>query len=163
MMFYVDEHLPCSILSFYFIIADPTTEVTMWANPPEKLLKEGDTLEIGCTGNGNPQPIFTFYKNKVTYISFTLTCVHWKICRDRDSTTALVCSFQNEVSTENELLVLKEVKRSDSGTYLCQIINFDTETEVEDSIDIMIHCKNTSLCICCLVSYFHPTEQHQPS
>ncbi|XP_056613518.1 melanoma cell adhesion molecule b isoform X2 [Triplophysa dalaica] len=87
----------------------PTTEVTMWANPAEKLLKEGDTLEIGCTGNGNPQPIFTFYKN------------------------------ENEVSTENELLVLKEVKRSDSGTYVCQILDFETYRQFEDSIDIMIH------------------------
>ncbi|XP_057206462.1 melanoma cell adhesion molecule b isoform X2 [Triplophysa rosa] len=87
----------------------PTTEVTMWANPSEKLLKEGDAVEIGCKGNGNPQPIFTFIHDK------------------------------NELSSENELLVFKEVKRSDSGTYVCQILNLDTYTEVEDSIDIMIH------------------------
>ncbi|KAA0701977.1 MUC18 Gicerin Melanoma cell adhesion molecule Melanoma-associated antigen [Triplophysa tibetana] len=87
----------------------PTTEVTMWVNPPKKLLKEGDTMEIGCKGNGNPQPIFTIYNNK------------------------------NEVSSENELVVFKEVKRSDTGKYMCEILNFDTGTVFEGSIDIMIH------------------------
>uniref|UniRef100_A0A672QI26 Cell surface glycoprotein MUC18-like n=1 Tax=Sinocyclocheilus grahami TaxID=75366 RepID=A0A672QI26_SINGR len=80
----------------------PTTEVTMSVNPPDRLIKEGDTVEIRCEGNGKPQPFFDFTHN-------------------------------------GEMLLLENVKRSSSGTYVCQSIDFDTNTVAEDSINMTVH------------------------
>lgn len=64
---------------FYFIIADPTTALTMWKYPSDRLLKEGDTVKIGCKGNGHPQPLFTFVHNEVIYFTLlTEICQSWK-------------------------------------------------------------------------------------
>uniref|UniRef100_A0A671LX81 Cell surface glycoprotein MUC18-like n=1 Tax=Sinocyclocheilus anshuiensis TaxID=1608454 RepID=A0A671LX81_9TELE len=87
----------------------PTTEVTMSVNPPDRLIKEGDTVEILCEGNGKPQPFFDFTHNG------------------------------NELSSNEEMLLLENVKRSSSGTYVCQSIDFDTNTVTEDSINMTVH------------------------
>ncbi|XP_016149480.1 cell surface glycoprotein MUC18-like isoform X1 [Sinocyclocheilus grahami] len=87
----------------------PTTEVTMSVNPPDRLIKEGDTVEIRCEGNGKPQPFFDFTHNG------------------------------NELSSNEEMLLLENVKRSSSGTYVCQSIDFDTNTVAEDSINMTVH------------------------
>nr|XP_055052436.1 melanoma cell adhesion molecule b isoform X2 [Misgurnus anguillicaudatus] len=90
----------------------PTTHVTMSINPPEKLFKEGDTVEIRCKGNGNPQPIFTFRH---------------------------IRHEEDLLDSENDLLILDDVRRSHSGTYVCQAFDIQTSTEIEDSINITIH------------------------
>ncbi|XDV32344.1 hypothetical protein PO909_003194 [Leuciscus waleckii] len=88
----------------------PTTEVTLSMNTPERLIKEGDTVEIQCEGNGKPQPIFTFtFKQE-----------------------------EKEVE-ENGILILGNVTRSNSGTYECRSLDFDTGSEFEDSINITVH------------------------
>ncbi|XP_073718701.1 melanoma cell adhesion molecule b [Misgurnus anguillicaudatus] len=91
----------------------PTTHVTMSINSPEKLFKEGDTVEIRCKGNGNPQPLFTFMHN------------------------------EDEVDSvqENDLLVLNDVKRSHGGTYVCHALDIQTPDieNLEDSINITVH------------------------
>ncbi|XP_065137265.1 melanoma cell adhesion molecule b isoform X2 [Paramisgurnus dabryanus] len=91
----------------------PTTHVTMSINPPEKLFKEGDTVEIRCKGNGNPQPIFTFMHNNKGLLE----------------------------SSDNDFLILDDVKRSDSGTYVCQAFDIQTPDieDIEDSINITVH------------------------
>jgi len=54
-----------SVLLFHLIISDPTTEVTLSINPPDRLIKEGDNVEIHCEGNGNPQPFLSLsFKNE---------------------------------------------------------------------------------------------------
>ncbi|XP_016128079.1 cell surface glycoprotein MUC18 isoform X2 [Sinocyclocheilus grahami] len=91
------------------IVHYPTTEVTMYVNPPDRHIKEGDTVEIRCEGNGNPQPVFTFtHKGE-------------------------------ELSADNEMLLLENVERSDSGTFVCQSYDFDAGIDTEDSINITVH------------------------
>ncbi|XP_073674368.1 melanoma cell adhesion molecule b isoform X2 [Garra rufa] len=87
----------------------PTTDVRLYLNPPDKLIKEGDTVEIRCEGNGNPQPVFSFtHKGE-------------------------------DLRSENEILLLENVKRSDSGTYECLSNDFETGIDAEDSINITVH------------------------
>ncbi|KAK2881087.1 hypothetical protein QQF64_008574 [Cirrhinus molitorella] len=88
----------------------PTTNVTLYVNPPDRLIKEGDTVDIQCEGNGNPQPVFTFTHK------------------------------EEELETkENGMLLLEDVKRSNSGTYECQAYDFETGTGAEGSINITVH------------------------
>ncbi|XP_059389118.1 cell surface glycoprotein MUC18-like [Carassius carassius] len=87
----------------------PTTEVTLSVNPHDRLIKEGDTVEIRCVGNGKPQPIFSFTHNG------------------------------DELSSDEEMLLLENVNRSNSGTYVCQSFDLETGTSVEDSVDITVH------------------------
>ncbi|XP_051535845.1 cell surface glycoprotein MUC18-like isoform X2 [Myxocyprinus asiaticus] len=98
------ESIPINITVYY-----PTTEVTLSANLDNLLLKEGDTVEIRCKGNGNPQPLFTF-KHK-----------------------------EEVLRSENDLLILENLKRSDSGTYECQTFDLYTSQEAHGSISIKVH------------------------
>ncbi|XP_043115828.1 melanoma cell adhesion molecule b isoform X2 [Puntigrus tetrazona] len=89
----------------------PTTEVTVYVNPPDRLIKEGDTVEIRCEGNGNPQPVFSFtHKGE-------------------------------DLSSNNEMLLLENVKRSDSGTYVCQSFDFELgfDAEITQDVNITVH------------------------
>ncbi|XP_059370422.1 melanoma cell adhesion molecule b isoform X2 [Carassius carassius] len=87
----------------------PTTEVKVYVNQPDRLIKEGDTVEIWCEGNGNPQPVFTFTHNG------------------------------EELNENNQMLLLENVTRSDSGPIVCQSDDFDAEINTEDSVNIMVH------------------------
>ncbi|XP_048016455.1 melanoma cell adhesion molecule b isoform X2 [Megalobrama amblycephala] len=101
------ESQPINITVFY-----PTTNLTVYINSSKKLIKEGDTVEIHCEGNGNPQPLLTF--------------IH---------------KGEPAENANNEILTLKDVKRSDSGTYECQLLDLEGYSEdiVESSIDITVH------------------------
>ncbi|XP_050985544.1 melanoma cell adhesion molecule b isoform X2 [Labeo rohita] len=88
----------------------PTTEVTLYRNPPDRLIKEGDTVEIRCEGNGNPQPLFTFTHNE-----------------------------KGDLKSEHEMLLLENVTRSHSGTYMCQSYDPESDSDAEGSISITVH------------------------
>lgn len=92
------------------IVHYPMTEVTVSVSPPDRLIKEGDTVEIRCVGNGNPQPLFTFtHKGE---------------------------EFDN---ADNKMLLLENVSRSASGTYVCQSFDFESDFDAEDSVNITVH------------------------
>lgn len=44
---------------------DPTTMVELWKESPQGLVKEGDTVELRCQGDGNPPPSFIFNREQV--------------------------------------------------------------------------------------------------
>ncbi|XP_072548214.1 melanoma cell adhesion molecule b [Salminus brasiliensis] len=67
----------------------PTTEITMSMVSPKGLVKEGDTVEISCLGDGNPQPVVIFSLD------------------------------DDELEADNGLLVLVNVTRKNSGQYIC--------------------------------------------
>ncbi|XP_048838085.1 cell surface glycoprotein MUC18-like isoform X2 [Brienomyrus brachyistius] len=69
----------------------PSTKTEMWISHPKRQVKEGDTVEISCRGNGNPPSYFLFSKE----------------------------DFEMDFEQDGEKLLLKNVTRADSGTYLC--------------------------------------------
>ncbi|KAI4904538.1 hypothetical protein NFI96_008306 [Prochilodus magdalenae] len=90
------------------ILYYPTTNVTMNQKSPEGLVKEGDTVEITCEGNGNPQPLITFMYN------------------------------EDEIGSENGLLVLDAVTRANSGQYLCHVLDQSFEEFFVD-LNLTVH------------------------
>ncbi len=62
---------PCSLCMCICHI-DPTTSVEIWKESPEGLVKEGDTVELHCQGDGNPPAPIIFNREQVRIASFSL-------------------------------------------------------------------------------------------
>ncbi|XP_027034569.2 cell surface glycoprotein MUC18 isoform X2 [Tachysurus fulvidraco] len=92
----------------------PTFNVEMWKDSPKGLVKEGDTVEIRCQGDGNPPPTFTF-------------------SREQEPDVGLEAE-------EDKVLVLKDVTRRDSGMYRCQALDLDSEnSDVGASLQLIVN------------------------
>eukprot|EP00063_Salmo_salar_P077803 XP_014052638.1 PREDICTED: cell surface glycoprotein MUC18-like isoform X2 [Salmo salar] len=98
----------------------PTTVVELWKESPQGLVKEGDTVEIRCQGDGNPPPPFTFN-------------------REQEQETALEAS--------DDTLVLREVTRGDSGVYQCRSLDLDTYEEVMGDVQLIVHYLDPALVV----------------
>ncbi|KAL2095028.1 hypothetical protein ACEWY4_009747 [Coilia grayii] len=90
----------------------PTTTVELWRELPKGLVKEGDTVEIRCQGDGNPPPPFTFNREQQPEV---------------------------ELESSNALLVLHEVTRRDSGVYQCRTLDLDTGEDVVGNMHLTVH------------------------
>ncbi|XP_031427393.1 cell surface glycoprotein MUC18 isoform X2 [Clupea harengus] len=90
----------------------PTTNVELWRELPKGLVKEGDTVEIRCQGDGNPPPPYTFNREQQPEI---------------------------ELDSTNGQLVLHEVTRRDSGVYQCRTLDLDTEEDVVGNMHLTVH------------------------
>ncbi|KAJ3589376.1 hypothetical protein NHX12_010221 [Muraenolepis orangiensis] len=71
----------------------PTTMVELWKESPRGLVKEGDTVELRCQGDGNPPPPFIFNREQEP---------------------------EGDLGSNEDVLVLSGVTRSDSGVYQCR-------------------------------------------
>ncbi|XP_062392138.1 cell surface glycoprotein MUC18 isoform X2 [Sardina pilchardus] len=91
----------------------PTTSLELWRELPTGLVKEGDTVEIRCQGDGNPPPPFTFNREQQPEIEL-----------DSDS---------------NGNLVLHDVTRRDGGVYQCRTLDLDTEEDVVGNMHLTVH------------------------
>nr|XP_055056526.1 cell surface glycoprotein MUC18 [Misgurnus anguillicaudatus] len=91
----------------------PTTSVELQRESPEGLVKEGDTVEIRCQGDGNPPATITFNREQSDV----------------------------ELASDQGVLILKEVSRADSGTYECHALNMDAldHEDVGESIKLTVH------------------------
>uniref|UniRef100_A0A673IJV6 Cell surface glycoprotein MUC18-like n=1 Tax=Sinocyclocheilus rhinocerous TaxID=307959 RepID=A0A673IJV6_9TELE len=95
----------------------PTTSVEIWKESPEGLVKEGDTVEIRCQGDGNPPAPIIFNQEQSDV--------------ELDSSPYI----------KPGLLVLKEVSRADSGVYECHSLDVDAvnHDEVLDTLQLTVH------------------------
>ncbi|KAM6970045.1 cell surface glycoprotein MUC18 [Aplochiton taeniatus] len=89
----------------------PTTAVELWKESPRGEVKEGDTVELRCQGDGNPPPPFTFNREQEPDV---------------------------ELEGNVDVLVLTEVTRSDSGVYQCRTLDFDTDSYSEVTGDMLL-------------------------
>lgn len=70
---------PCSLCMCVCHI-DPTASVEIWKESPEGLVKEGDTVELRCQGDGNPPAPIIFNQEQVriaSFFSFIWTRFFW--------------------------------------------------------------------------------------
>ncbi|XP_069395664.1 cell surface glycoprotein MUC18 isoform X2 [Paralichthys olivaceus] len=88
----------------------PTTMVELWKELPQGLVKEGDTVELRCQGDGNPPPFFNF-------------------SREQD----------NELYGSGNTLTLSQVSRTDSGIYQCWPVDADKDSEVKGEMQLTVH------------------------
>lgn len=89
----------------------PTTAVELWKESPRGEVKEGDTVELRCQGDGNPPSPFTFNREQEPDV---------------------------ELEGSEDLLILTEVTRSDSGVYQCRSLDFDTDSDNEVTGDMLL-------------------------
>ncbi|KAJ8267053.1 hypothetical protein GJAV_G00137770 [Gymnothorax javanicus] len=90
----------------------PTEVVELWKESPKGLVKEGDTVQIRCRGDGYPPPPFTFTREQQPDV-------------DLDS-------YQDQ-------LVLEDVTRADSGIYKCHSLDLDTYQEAVGEMQLTVH------------------------
>ncbi|XP_046876636.1 cell surface glycoprotein MUC18-like isoform X1 [Hypomesus transpacificus] len=90
----------------------PTTVVELWKESPQGLVKEGDTVELRCQGDGNPPSPLTFIREQ---------------------------GLDEVLDVTDDVLVLTGVTRADSGVYQCQTLNLDSVSEVSDDIQLTVH------------------------
>ncbi|KAG7282490.1 hypothetical protein CRUP_020205 [Coryphaenoides rupestris] len=84
-------------------------KLTFWVESPKGDIKEGDTVELLCEGNGNPQPNFSFKRG------------------------------EGELQNKNNMLVLMDVRRKDSGTYKCITGHPETFEDIVGNVTLFVN------------------------
>ncbi|KAG7516738.1 cell surface glycoprotein MUC18-like [Solea senegalensis] len=90
----------------------PTTMVELWKESPQGLVKEGDTVELRCQGDGNPPPSFIF-------------------SREQD--------VDKDLDSSGDTLILSPVSRKESGIYQCRTRGSDRNTDVKGEMQLTVH------------------------
>ncbi|KAM6911835.1 cell surface glycoprotein MUC18 [Lycodopsis pacificus] len=91
----------------------PTTMVELWKESPQGLVKEGDTVELRCQGDGNPPPSFIFNREQELDVDLE--------------------------SNHSDVLMLSPVSRKDSGIYQCLPVDTDDDSEVKGEMQLTVH------------------------
>ncbi|KAM8927707.1 cell surface glycoprotein MUC18 [Pelodytes ibericus] len=89
----------------------PNIRLEMFIVDSSKPVKEGDTVELRCEGDGNPQPEINYFKT------------------DNDGTSLGTGSS----------LILKNVQRGDSGGYKCQGTDFNYFGDLSTKTELQVH------------------------
>ncbi|XP_074527991.1 cell surface glycoprotein MUC18 isoform X1 [Halichoeres trimaculatus] len=90
----------------------PTTMVELWKDSPQGLVKEGDTVELRCQGDGNPPPPFIFSREQEPDV---------------------------DLESSDDVLILSPVSRQDSGIYQCRPLDADSDSEVKGEMQLTVH------------------------
>ncbi|NXY58888.1 MUC18 protein, partial [Callaeas wilsoni] len=80
-------------------------------------VKEGDNVTLVCESDGNPQPVFSFFKKNLN---------DWQ-------------DLSSLADPESGVLNLRDVKKSSSGTYRCQSLDLDDMTQKEEDVDLVVN------------------------
>uniref|UniRef100_A0A3Q2E8M4 Melanoma cell adhesion molecule a n=1 Tax=Cyprinodon variegatus TaxID=28743 RepID=A0A3Q2E8M4_CYPVA len=88
----------------------PTTMVELWKESPKGLVKEGDTVELRCQGDGNPPPLFIFSKEQPDVV----------------------------LESRGDVLMLPTVSRKDSGIYQCRPLD-SVGQAVKGEVQLTVH------------------------
>ncbi|KAM7399457.1 hypothetical protein PAMP_018728 [Pampus punctatissimus] len=98
------ESNPINITVYY-----PSTAVNVWVESPKGKIKEGDSVEIHCYGNGNTPATYTI-KHKAM-----------------------------ELNMESNMLVLTNVTRLESGNYQCVYLDTDTFENLYGNVTLFVN------------------------
>ncbi|XP_015505447.1 cell surface glycoprotein MUC18 isoform X1 [Parus major] len=98
-IFYPAEHLKLQVVS------------------SSALVKEGDNVTLVCEADGNPQPIFSFFKKNLN---------EWQ-------------DLTSLAEPDSGVLKLHEVDKSSNGTYKCQSLDLDDMSQIEEDVDLVVN------------------------
>ncbi|XP_060912414.1 cell surface glycoprotein MUC18 isoform X1 [Labrus mixtus] len=90
----------------------PTTMVELWKDLPKGLVKEGDTVELRCQGDGNPPSPFIFNREQEPDL---------------------------DLESSGDVLILSPVTRVDSGIYQCRPLDADIYSDVKGEMQLTVH------------------------
>ncbi|NWI44033.1 MUC18 protein, partial [Picathartes gymnocephalus] len=85
--------------------------------PPSALVKEGDNVTLVCEADGNPPPVFSFFKKNLN---------EWQ-------------DLSSLADPESGVLNLHDVNKSSSGTYRCQSLDLDDMSQREEDVDLVVN------------------------
>ncbi|NXH85280.1 MUC18 protein, partial [Edolisoma coerulescens] len=95
----------------------PTEHLKLQVVPSSALVKEGDNVTLLCEADGNPPPVFSFFKKNLN---------EWQ---DLSSLT----------EPDSGVLNLHDVNKSSSGTYKCQSLDLDDMTQKEEDVNLVVN------------------------
>ncbi|XP_040181452.1 cell surface glycoprotein MUC18 isoform X2 [Rana temporaria] len=87
----------------------PTTSIKVYFKSPSEIIKEGDTVDLICEGNGNPQPSYTLGKKG------------------------------DDATLTEDLPYSWKVSREDSGVYVCTSLDVDTLMEFKEETTLYVN------------------------
>ncbi|NXB82660.1 MUC18 protein, partial [Donacobius atricapilla] len=80
-------------------------------------VKEGDNVTLVCEADGNPQPVFSFFKKNLN---------EWQ-------------DLSSLAEPDSGVLNLRDVNRSSNGTYKCQSLDLDDMSQIEEKVDLVVN------------------------
>ncbi|XP_063273824.1 cell surface glycoprotein MUC18 isoform X2 [Prinia subflava] len=95
----------------------PTEHLKLQVVSSSALVKEGDNVTLVCEADGNPQPVFSFFK------------------KNRDEWQDL----SSLAEPDSGVLNLHDVDKSSSGTYRCQSLDLDDMSQIEEDVDLVVN------------------------
>ncbi|NWU77900.1 MUC18 protein, partial [Onychorhynchus coronatus] len=96
----------------------PAEHLTLQVVPSSALVKEGDNVKLVCEADGNPPPVFSFYKRELDD--------HWQ-------------DLSRLTEPNSGVLTLHGVNKSSSGLYKCQSLDLDDMTELEENVELVVN------------------------
>ncbi|XP_051668204.1 cell surface glycoprotein MUC18 isoform X1 [Manacus candei] len=96
----------------------PTEHLKLQVVPSLALVKEGDNVKLVCESDGNPPPVFSFYK------------------RGLDDKWQELSSL---AETDSGVLTLHGVNKSSSGLYRCESLDLDDMTQLEKEVELVVN------------------------
>ncbi|KFO96140.1 Cell surface glycoprotein MUC18, partial [Calypte anna] len=101
-VFYPAEHVKLQVVSS--------------SNP----VKEGDDVQLVCEADGNPAPVFSFYKRELEG--------NWQ-------------DLSSLADTNSGVLDLHDVNKNSSGFYRCRTLDLDDLRELEEDVELFVNWK----------------------
>ncbi|XP_067333885.1 cell surface glycoprotein MUC18-like [Channa argus] len=129
----------------------PSTKVEMWRESPQGLVKEGDTVELRCHGDGNPPPSFIFHRKQVSFtvrgVISVRPCLPPSLLSNTVGLDIGPKYIDQDVDLESSghVLILSPVSRNHSGIYQCRPLDSDEYADVKGEIQLPVHF------LCCLL------------
>ncbi|XP_009327851.1 PREDICTED: LOW QUALITY PROTEIN: cell surface glycoprotein MUC18 [Pygoscelis adeliae] len=96
----------------------PAQHVKLQVMPSSALVKEGDDVKLVCEADGNPAPVFSFYKRELEDSWQDLTSL---------------------ADTNSGVLNLHDVNKSSSGLYRCQTLDLDDMRQLEKDVELVVN------------------------
>ncbi|NXC22133.1 MUC18 protein, partial [Corythaeola cristata] len=96
----------------------PAEHVKLQIVPSSALVKEGDDVKLVCEADGNPAPVFSFYKRKQED--------NWQ-------------DLTSLADTNSGVLNLHNVNKSTSGLYRCQTLDLDDMRQLEEDVALVVN------------------------
>ncbi|NXH15850.1 MUC18 protein, partial [Bucco capensis] len=96
----------------------PAEHVELLVMPSSALVKEGDDVKLVCEADGNPAPVFSFYKRELDD--------SWQ-------------DLSSVAGADSGVLNLYDVKKSSSGLYKCQTLDLDDMGQLEKDVELVVN------------------------
>uniref|UniRef100_A0A8C4UK04 Melanoma cell adhesion molecule n=1 Tax=Falco tinnunculus TaxID=100819 RepID=A0A8C4UK04_FALTI len=106
------ESRPVNVTVFY-----PAQHVKLQVMPSSMLVKEGDNVKLVCEADGNPAPVFSFYKRDLG---------DWQ-------------DVSSLADANSGVLYLRDVTKNSSGLYRCQTLDLDDMGQLEQDVELVVN------------------------